>query len=579
MMGMARPFTHPEIKAIANYLGSLPSELKTVAAVALPVRPARSRCASRIPAGLACASAVLDRAGRRAVLAAAASAQTLRWASQGDPQTMDPHSQNESMTNMMNGQVYERLTNRDRQLKIVPGLATGWQQVRPLVWRFTLRSGVRFHDGSPFSADDVVYSVLRAQQPTSQINNYAAGVGTPKKIDDSTVEFTLPAVNPIFLEHLDSLWMMSKAWSEKNRVTKPLDFKNKEESYAALHANGTGPYMLVSRAPGIRTVYRRNPGYWGKIEGNVQEVVFTPIANDATRLAALVSGEVDFVLDPAPRDIAKLRNTAGIKVIDGPENRVVFIGMDEGRDELLYSSVKGKNPFKDVRVRKALYQAIDIETLKTRLMNGQSFPTGAMTPSPLGTYNDPELEKRVSVRPRRRAQGAWPRPATPTASRCRCTARTTATSTTSRSASPWPSMWAQIKVRVKVAAEPRATYFPRLEKGDFSMYMLGWGGSVTDAETTLTPVMRNNAGEKGIGFYNYGHSRNDKVDALAAQSSTEADPKKREALVKAALREWKEQFITLPLHRQVIPWAARSNVGVVHRPDNWFEVAWVTIGK
>ena len=158
------------------------------------------------------------------LLAAGAQAQTLRWASQGDPQTMDPHSQNESMTNMMNGQVYERLTSRDRNLKIVPGLATEWQQVSPLVWRFKLRPNVRFHDGGAMTADDVVYSVLRGQQPTSQINNYAAAVGTPKKIDDLTVEFTLAAVNPIFLEHLDALWIMSKAWSEKNKVTRPLDF-------------------------------------------------------------------------------------------------------------------------------------------------------------------------------------------------------------------------------------------------------------------------------------------------------------------------------------------------------------------
>jgi peptide/nickel transport system substrate-binding protein len=140
-------------------------------------------------------------------------------------------------------------------------------------------------------------------------------------------------------------------------------------------------------------------------------------------------------------------------------------------------------------------------------------------------------------------------------------------------------MWAQVKVKVKVAAEPRTTYFPRLEKYDFSMYLLGWGGASTDAEQVLTPVMRNNAGEKGIGFYNYGHARNDKLDALAAQSSVEPDPTKREELVKAALREQKEQVTTLPLHRQVIPWAARANVDVVHRADNWLEVAWVSIGK
>ena len=428
------------------------------------------------------------------------------------------------------------------------------------------------------TADDVVFSVLRAQQPTSQINNYAAGVGTPVKVDDLTVEFRLKAVNPIFLEHLDSLWIMSKAWSEKNKSEQPLDFKNKEELYTSLHANGTGPYMLVSRAPGIKSVYKRNPNYWGKVDGNVQDIVFTPIANDATRLAALVSGEIDFVLDPAPRDVAKLRSTPGVKVIDGPENRIVFIAFDQGRDELLYSSVKGKNPFKDVRVRKALYQAIDIQTLKTKLMQGQSYPTGGMTPSPAGAYDDPALEARLPYDPAA-AKKLSPTPATRTASRSSSTARTTATSTTSRSASRWPSMWAQVKVKVKVAAEPRSTYFPRLEKYDFSMYMLGWGGASTDAEQVLTPVMRNWAGEKGIGFYNYGRAKNDKLDALAAQSSVEPDPKKREELVKAALREQKEQVTTLPLHRQVIPWAARATSTSSTAPTTGSRSPGSTIGK
>ena len=511
-----------------------------------------------------------------AVSSAALQAQTLRWASQGDPQTMDPHSQNESMTNMMNGQVYEKLVNRDRQLAIVPGLATEWQQVSPLVWRMKLRPNVKFHDGSPFTADDVVYSIERGQQPTSQIANYASAVGKPRKVDELTVEFQLPAVNPIFLQHMDALWILSKSWSEKNRVTKPLDFKNKEESYASLNANGTGPYMLVSRQPGIRTTYKRNPTYWGKIEGNVQDVVFTPISNDATRLAALVSGEVDFILDPAPRDVPRLRQTSGVKVVDGPENRIVFIGMDQGRDELLYSSVKGKNPFKDVRVRRALYHAIDIETLKNRLMSGQSFPTGGLTPSPLGAYNDAEIEKRMPydlpLARRLMAEAGYP-----DGFEVQLDCPNNRYIQDSEICVALASMWAQIKVKINVVAMPRATYFPKIEKYDISMYMLGWGGAVTDAETTLTPVLRNN-GEKGVGFYNYGHSKNDKFDALAAQSSVEADPRKREEIVKAALREYKEQVHILPLHRQVIPWAARSNVEVVHRADNWFEYGWVKMG-
>jgi peptide/nickel transport system substrate-binding protein len=359
-------------------------------------------------------------------------------------------------------------------------------------------------------------------------------VGTPRKIDNLTVEFKLDAVNPIFLQHISLLPIMSRAWAEKNKATKPLDFKNKEEGYASFHANGTGPFILVSRQPDVKTVYKRNPAWWGKFDGNVQEVVYTPIKSDATRVAALISGEIDLVLDPAPQDLPRLRNTPGVKVIEGPENRIVFIGMDQARDELLYSSVKGKNPFKDQRVRRALYQAIDIETIKTKLMRGQAAPTGAITPSPLGTYNDPALEKRLA------------------------------------------SMWARLNVKVRVNAMPRTTYFPKLQRLDTSMYMLGWGGAITDAETVFTPVLRGR-GEGGVGSWNFGGAKDAKFEELAAASSKEADPTKREQLVKAALARHNELVLNIPLHRQVIPWAARANVEAVHRPDNWLEWRWVTL--
>jgi peptide/nickel transport system substrate-binding protein len=512
-------------------------------------------------------------------LGATAQAQTLRFASQGDPQTMDPHSQNESFTNSVNQQVYEYLIGRDKQLGFIPGLATSWEQVSPLKWRFKLRQGVKFHDGSAFNADDVVYSIIRTQQPTSQIAVYGNAVGTPKKIDDYTVEFDLQKVNPIFLEHIAPLFIMDKEWSEKNKVTKPQDFKNKEETFTVLNANGTGPFMLVKREPGIKTTWKRNPNYWGKIEGNVQEVVFTPIANDATRSAALISGELDFILDPPPRDVAKLRNTPGVKIIDGPENRIVFIGMDQHRDELLYGSVKDKNPFKDVRVRRALYHAVDIETMKNKLMSGQSYPTGGNTPSPKAYYNDPKIEARFPY-DIAKAKALLTEAGYPNGFEVQLDCPNNRYIQDEEICVALASMWEKIGVRIKVVAQPRVTYFPKLEKYDTSMYMLGWGGAVTDAETTLTPVMRNlQPPPSGVGSFNYGRSSNAKFDDLAAKSSVEADPAKRKELILAALTEWKEQVHTIPLHRQVIPWAARSNVTAVHRPDNYFIWEWVTIGK
>ncbi|MEK8050175.1 ABC transporter substrate-binding protein [Ideonella sp. DXS22W] len=508
-----------------------------------------------------------------------AQAQTLRWASQGDPMTMDPHSQNEGLTNSVNQQVYERLVTRDRKLGLVPGLAVSWSQPSPLVWRFKLRPNVKFHDGTPFTADDVVFSMQRAKEPTSQISTYASALGEAVKIDPLTVEFRLKTVNPVFLEHLDTIFIMSKAWCETNRSVKPLDYKNREETFASTHANGTGPFMLVSRAPGIKTVHKRNPAWWGwgtMAEGNVQEVVYTPIANDATRLAALISGELDFVQDPAPRDVARLRNVPGVKVVDGPENRVVFFGMDQARDKLLHANVPGdRNPFKDQRVRRALYQAIDIEALRSKLMNGQSLPTGAMTPSSIASFNDPALESRYPfdlAGARKLMADAGFGDGFEVTLDCPNNRYINDEEICLAVA----AMWAQLKVKVKVNAMPRSLYFPKVEKMDVSLYMYGWGGAITDAETTMTPLMRMRS-DKGVGLYNFGNVRNEKVDTLAGQSSVEPDPKKREQLIKAALLEWKEQFHTLPLHRQMIPWAMRSNVDAVHRADNYVTVEWMTV--
>ena len=504
-----------------------------------------------------------------------AQAQTLRWASAGDPLTLDPYAQNETLTNLMNAQVYEFLIGRDKQLNLVPQLATEWKQNGPLKWTFKLRPGVKFQDGRPFTADDVVFSLKRAQQPSSQIAMYANAIGEAKKIDELTVEFNLPQVNPIFLQHLNTIYIMSKGWAEANNATKTQDFSNKEESYAAFNSNGTGPFQLVSRAPDSKTVFKRNLNYWGAIEGNLQQVIYTPIKSDATRIAALVSGEIDFVLDPSPRDLENLARSPNVKVINGPENRIIFVGLDQGRDELLYSNVKGKNPLKDVRVRRALYQAIDIETIKLKLMNGQSAPTGAMVPSPLGSFNDPAVEARlpydVNAAKKLLVQAGYPNGFEFTLD---CPNNRYVND--ERLCLTLASQWAKIGVQTRVNAQPKALFFNKVEKLDTSAYLFGWGGSITDPESIFTSHFRNR-GEKGVGEYNRGNFKDDELDALVAASSKEADPEKRKALILQVFKREAEQVHYIPLHRQFIPWAARSNVTVVHRPDNWLEWRWVSV--
>jgi peptide/nickel transport system substrate-binding protein len=250
--------------------------------------------------------------------------------------------------------------------------------------------------------------------------------------------------------------------------------------------------------------------------------------------------------------------------------------MDQGRDKLLYGNVPGdKNPFKDLRVRQALYHAVDIETMKTKLMNNQSVPTGALTASPLAYYNDPQFEKRLPF-DIARARALMAEAGYADGFEVTLDCPNNRYINDEEICIALAGMWAQLKVKVKVNAMPRATYFAKMDKTDTSMYMLGWGGSVTDAETTLTPVMRNRA-DKGIGFYNYGNVRNDKFDAMAAASSSESDPRKREELVKSALREYAGQVHLIPLHRQIIAWAARNSVEAVHRSDNWLELSWMSV--
>ncbi len=506
-----------------------------------------------------------------ASLAAAlpADAKTLRWAGRGDPQTMDPYSQNENLTNNINWHVYDTLVTRDRNLKIVPGLASSWEQTGPTTWRFKLRPGIKFHDGTPFTADDVVFSFQRATEDTSQIRAYAKASGKPRKIDDLTVEFVTEGPNPIELEHIVTIFIMSKSWSEKNKATKPLDFKNKEEMITARQANGTGAYILKTREPDVKTVMVKNPDWWGwkdkDNDGNVTELVYTPIANDATRLAALVAGNVDVVNDPAPQDVPRLSQTPGVRVIEGVEQRIVFLGMDQARDELLYSNVKGRNPLKDKRVRQALYQAIDIEAIHKATMRGLSKPSGGLTPSPV--QSTPEIEKRLAFAPEQSkkllAEAGYPNGFEVTLD---CPNNRYVND--EKICQAIAAMWSKVGVATKLVTLPRAQYFPKLEKLDTSIYMLGWGGGSTDAIFTLQPVLSTFNG-KGDGDYNYGRYTNSvKFDALVAEIKNEMNAEKRLALIRRALELNKDEINVLPLHRQVIPWAVRANVDTPHRADN-----------
>ena len=519
-----------------------------------------------------------------AILAAAlpAAAKTLRWSSQGDYLTADPHAQNEILTNSINGHVYESLTVRDRKLEIVPCLAVSWKQTDPNTWIFNLRKGVKWHDGSDFTADDVVFSIKRAQGKTSQFRVYGNAVGEPRRIDAHTVELKTPVPNPVMLQMLaGSLFIMSKSWSEKNNAVNSQDFVNKEESYTARNAMGTGPYILVSREPDVKAVFKKNPNWWGWKDpawsgGNVDEIVYTPIGSPSTRMAALLSGNIDFVLDPSVQDIDKLKQSKDVKVYEGRENRIIFFGMDQARDELLYSNVKGKNPFKDVRVRKAFYQAIDVNAINKTVMRGLSVPTAVNLPNPTLMGIPKELDKRHPYDPAA-AKKLLAEAGYPNGFEITIDCPNNRYINDERICTAVASMLAKIGVNAKVNAMPRAQFFPKAQKLDTSMYMLGWGGAATDAWFTLSPVLHSR-NDKGDGDFNWGNYKDAEFDALIDNQKSDADPKRRMETIIKAMQMHHDRVYHIPIHLQVIPWSARANVGgIVHRADNWLQATWVTI--
>src|SRR4051812_41539906 len=517
-----------------------------------------------------------------ALAATVASAATLRWSSQGDYLTADPMAQNELLTNSINGHVYESLVVRGKKLEILPGLAAKWEQKNPTTWIFHLREGVKFHDGSEFTADDAVFSIKRLQGKTSNFRVYGNAVGEPTKIDQYTVQLVTPVPNPVMLEMLaNSLFMMSKAWCEKNNAVETQDFTNQKEAYTARDAMGTGPYTLVSREPDVKSTFKKNPNWWGLKAGkdywdsNVDDIVYTPIKQDGTREAALLAGNIDFLLDPPVQDIEKLKADKSVKVYEGRENRIVFLQMDQARDELLYSNVKGKNPFKDKRVRQAFYQAIDVEAIHRVVMRGLSVVTPYNLPNPEKAGIPADLYKRypydVNASKKLLAEAGYPN-----GFELGMDCPNNRYINDEKICQAVVAMLAKVGVKVALNAIPRATYFPKAQRMEISFCMLGWGGATTDAIFTLQPVLHSR-NDKGDGDYNWGNYKDEEFDKLIDDAKGDVDMKHRQETINKAMQRFHENVYMIPLHLQVIPWASRSNVTAIHRADNWLQATWVTI--
>ncbi len=414
-----------------------------------------------------------------------ADARSLKWARSGDSLTLDPHAQNEGPTHALGHHIYEPLLHRDTQGKEVPALATSWKITDDAnVWEFKLRPNVTFHNGNAFTADDVVFSLERARQPTSDMKGLLTSVDTITKVDDLTVHIKTKGPNPLLPNNLGDMFIMDKEWSEANNVQKPQDYKNKEENYAVRNANGTGPFVLVSREPDVRTVMKRNEKYWGigQVPLEVTELTYLPIKQDATRLAALLSGEVDFVQDVPVQDIERLRGQQSLRVNTGPENRTIFFGMDVGSADLKGDNVQGKNPFADKRVRHAMNMALNRQAIQRVAMRGQSVPTGIIMPPFVNGWTkelDAAPATDINAAKKLLADAGYPNGFEVT---LHCPNDRYVNDEAICQAGV--GMWGQIGVKVNLVSQSKAIHFPLIQKNppETEFYMVGWGVPTFDSE-------------------------------------------------------------------------------------------------
>ena len=508
-------------------------------------------------------------------LPAAAQAKTLRFASAFDPQTMDPHALALLYQTRVVTQIYEGLVNRGKDFKLEPSLATSWEVVNATTWRFKLRQGVKFHDGAPFTADDAVFSIERALDKASQRKNQMLGISGAKKVDAVTIEVSTAAPDAVLPEKLWLVAMMSKPWCEKNNVSRPQDYNAKQETFAVRNANGTGPFVLQRYEADVRTVLKANPAWWGRGTpaggGNLDEVSYQVVQADATRLAALASGQVDFVIDPPFQDVTRLKADKTFKVSEVDGISTQYLALNQHSTELPGSDAKGRNPFKDLRVRRAVQLAIDTDLIVRQVLRGEGKATGSFV-SPLVDGYVAEFETRpradaVAARALLKAAGyengfsvqmdcvnvTW------RASVCQAAV----------------AMLDRVGIRASLVTSPSSVFFPKLSLGTGSLLEFGWSPS-PDPWAMLQSTVRTNDG-LAAGAFNAGRYSNPRLDALIDGLRVEPNLARRQQMASDALRLMNAELPMVPLYRLQQNWVMRPNVDVVHWPNDVLELRWVTL--
>jgi peptide/nickel transport system substrate-binding protein len=488
----------------------------------------------------------------------AAAENVLRFTSQaGGALTFDPHALVDNSTLQATLQVYEFLLDVESDYAVTPQLATAWRLISPTVWELQLRRGVRFHDGTPFTADDVTFSLERARAATSDpfLQERLALVADTRAIDDYTVRVTTTAPDPVLWLKLTRVAIMSRAWARRHGVTVPANFRAaREETFATAHANGTGPFVLREFEPGAGYVLIRNPEWWGTQDypHNIDRVVHIWDNDQGGHVRKLLAGEIDLLQQPLFEAYDTIRRAPDLKLIVIRKPLTKFFGMDQGSAQLRSSNVKGMNPFKDKRVRQAMYHAIDVEAALRPIMGELLFPAGMVIAPGIIGYS-PELDKRL--------------PHDPAKSKALLVEAgyQDGFSVTLDCPSDWgddelatcrgaASQLGDVGIRVLINFLPTDPLYEKLFKDRQSDFYLDSQYTEPDSEGILRALFHS------TGSYNASGYSSPRVDALIEAIGAEMVTYARDAMLEDAWRIVTSDLVYIPVNHSVTAFAMRKNL-------------------
>jgi peptide/nickel transport system substrate-binding protein len=493
-----------------------------------------------------------------------AGAQELRIGLSTEPSSLDPDYHNVTPNNQIAYSIFNTLIQQDETQKLTPSLAESWRNLDDTTWEFKLRKGVKFHDGSPFTAVDVVFSLARpAKVPNSPslFTLFTRSVAEVKVIDDHTVHFITKSPTPLLPNDLSRVAIMSSK-AAKPDVAEGIttDALNRGEGLI-----GTGPYRFVEWTRGNRLVLEANPNYWGG-KPKWERVIYRPMSNDAARVAALLANDVDMIENPPPADIKRLRSNTDVKISEVLSNRLIYLALDVGSPTAGIPDADGKNPLQDRRVRKALSLAINREAITSRIVEGLAKPAGDLLPYPMfgarreaqpDPYN-PDAAKKLL------AEAGYPNGFSITIG-----SPNNRYINDSEVAQAIASQWTRVGVKSRVDAVPSTVFFKNRDAFAYSAALVGWAAGTGEMSNPLRSLIATVNREKGFGTANKSRYSNPALDALIEEALRTVNDKSRETLLQRGSQMALEDQAIVPLHFEITSWALRKGFSYKARADQY----------